>query len=51
MKRRGAGTLSPTFRDLTPKEDQAVVDAINAARPDIVWLPEAGEAPPGKEER
>jgi N-acetylglucosaminyldiphosphoundecaprenol N-acetyl-beta-D-mannosaminyltransferase len=33
-----AGTLSPTFRDLTPKEDQAVVDAINAARPDIVWV-------------
>src|SRR5712691_6284985 len=38
VKRRGAGTLSPTFRDLTPKEDQAVVDAINAARPDIVWV-------------
>src|SRR4030088_3854144 len=31
-----AGTLSPTFRDLTPKEDQAVVDAINGARPAIV---------------
>src|SRR4051794_8142246 len=27
-----AGTFSPTFRDLTSKEDQAVVDAINAAR-------------------
>jgi N-acetylglucosaminyldiphosphoundecaprenol N-acetyl-beta-D-mannosaminyltransferase len=33
-----AGTLCPPFRELTPVEDQIVVDAINAARPDIVWV-------------
>jgi N-acetylglucosaminyldiphosphoundecaprenol N-acetyl-beta-D-mannosaminyltransferase len=33
-----AGTLCPPFRELTPQEDQAVVDAINEARPDILWL-------------
>jgi N-acetylglucosaminyldiphosphoundecaprenol N-acetyl-beta-D-mannosaminyltransferase len=33
-----AGALCPPFRELTPDEDQAVVDAINAARPDIVWV-------------
>jgi hypothetical protein len=43
--------VSIIMRRCTPKEDQPVVDAINAARPDIVWLPEVGEAPPGKEER
>ena len=32
------GTLSPPFRPLTPEEDAAVIDAINAARPDIVWV-------------
>lgn len=32
------GTLCPPFRQLTPEEDQEVVDAINAARPDIVWV-------------
>jgi N-acetylglucosaminyldiphosphoundecaprenol N-acetyl-beta-D-mannosaminyltransferase len=32
------GTLCPPFRGLTPEEDQAVVDAINAARPHIVWV-------------
>jgi N-acetylglucosaminyldiphosphoundecaprenol N-acetyl-beta-D-mannosaminyltransferase len=33
-----AGTFSPPFRELTPEEDRAVVGAINAARPDIVWV-------------
>jgi N-acetylglucosaminyldiphosphoundecaprenol N-acetyl-beta-D-mannosaminyltransferase len=33
-----AGTLSPPFRSLTPDEDQRVIDTINAARPDIVWV-------------
>jgi N-acetylglucosaminyldiphosphoundecaprenol N-acetyl-beta-D-mannosaminyltransferase len=33
-----AGTLCPPFRELTPEEDRAVVAAINAARPDIVWV-------------
>jgi N-acetylglucosaminyldiphosphoundecaprenol N-acetyl-beta-D-mannosaminyltransferase len=32
------GTLCPPFRELTSQEDQAVIDAINAARPDIVWV-------------
>jgi N-acetylglucosaminyldiphosphoundecaprenol N-acetyl-beta-D-mannosaminyltransferase len=33
-----AGALCPPFRELTPDEDQAVVAAINVARPDIVWV-------------
>ena len=33
-----AGTLCPPFRELTPQEDRAVVAAINAAHPDIVWV-------------
>ena len=33
-----AGTLCPPFRQMTPAEDRAVVDAINAARPHIVWV-------------
>jgi N-acetylglucosaminyldiphosphoundecaprenol N-acetyl-beta-D-mannosaminyltransferase len=33
-----AGMLCPPFRELTKQEDQAVIDAINAARPDIVWV-------------
>lgn len=32
------GTLCPPFRALTPEEDAAAVAAINAARPDIVWV-------------
>jgi N-acetylglucosaminyldiphosphoundecaprenol N-acetyl-beta-D-mannosaminyltransferase len=32
------GTYSPPFRPLTPEEDGAVVDMINAARPDLVWV-------------
>jgi N-acetylglucosaminyldiphosphoundecaprenol N-acetyl-beta-D-mannosaminyltransferase len=41
-----AGTLCPPFRALTPEEDQADIDAINMARPDIIWVglsrPKAG---------
>lgn len=33
-----AGTFSPPFRPLTPEEDSAVIDRINAARPDILWV-------------
>ncbi|MCA6122022.1 WecB/TagA/CpsF family glycosyltransferase [Bradyrhizobium sp. WSM 1704] len=33
-----AGLLSPPFRELTAEEDEAIVAAINAARPDIVWV-------------
>jgi N-acetylglucosaminyldiphosphoundecaprenol N-acetyl-beta-D-mannosaminyltransferase len=32
------GTCTPPFRDLTEDEDQGVVESINAARPDIVWV-------------
>lgn len=33
-----AGLYSPPFRPLTPVEDEAIVQAINAACPDIVWV-------------
>jgi N-acetylglucosaminyldiphosphoundecaprenol N-acetyl-beta-D-mannosaminyltransferase len=33
-----AGTYSPPFRPLTPEEDKAVVEFINTAQPDIVWV-------------
>ncbi len=32
------GTYSPPFRPLTPEEDEAVVDRINAADPHFVWV-------------
>lgn len=32
------GTDSPPFRPLTPVEDRAAVERINAAQPDIVWV-------------
>lgn len=32
------GSYCPPFRDLDPEEDQRVVDEINAAHPDIVWV-------------
>lgn len=32
------GILSPPFRALTPEEDSDVVERINAAGPDIVWV-------------
>jgi N-acetylglucosaminyldiphosphoundecaprenol N-acetyl-beta-D-mannosaminyltransferase len=35
---RIAGTYSPPFRALTPEEDEAIVERINAARPDLVWV-------------
>lgn len=33
-----AGTISPPFRPLTPSEDAQIVEAINQAQPDIVWV-------------
>jgi len=33
-----AGTYCPPFRQLSEKEDQAVIDQINTAKPDIVWV-------------
>jgi N-acetylglucosaminyldiphosphoundecaprenol N-acetyl-beta-D-mannosaminyltransferase len=32
------GTLCPPFHESTNAEDQAFIDAINRARPDIVWV-------------
>jgi N-acetylglucosaminyldiphosphoundecaprenol N-acetyl-beta-D-mannosaminyltransferase len=32
------GTICPPFRELTNEEDQAIIDQINAAKPDIVWV-------------
>jgi len=33
-----AGSYSPPFRSLSAIEDDAIVDRINAARPDVVWV-------------
>lgn len=33
-----AGTFCPPFRKMTLEEDCAIVDTINAAQPDIVWV-------------
>ncbi len=33
-----AGTFCPPFRPLTPDEDERLVDTINAANADIVWV-------------
>ena len=35
---RVVGMESPPFRALTPDEDQAVVERINAAAPDLLWI-------------
>lgn len=35
---RVAGTCSPPFRPLTPEEDARIVEAINQARPAVVWV-------------
>jgi N-acetylglucosaminyldiphosphoundecaprenol N-acetyl-beta-D-mannosaminyltransferase len=33
-----AGTMTPPFRPLTPEEDDAAIERINEAAPDIVWV-------------
>ena len=35
---RIAGAYSPPFRPLTPAEETEIVDRINAAQPDILWV-------------
>ncbi|MDR3573742.1 MAG: WecB/TagA/CpsF family glycosyltransferase [Anaerolineaceae bacterium] len=35
---RIAGSYSPPFRPLTPTEETAIIERINAARPDILWV-------------
>lgn len=33
-----AGTFSPPFRPMTPDEDMSIIERINAARPDVLWV-------------
>jgi N-acetylglucosaminyldiphosphoundecaprenol N-acetyl-beta-D-mannosaminyltransferase len=35
---RVAGTYFPPFRPLTDEEDRSIVEKINSAKPDIVWI-------------
>lgn len=35
---RSVGTFCPPFRPMTPEEDERLVEEINAARPDFVWV-------------
>lgn len=35
---QSVGTYSPPYRDLTPEEDEAIVQRINVANPDVVWV-------------
>lgn len=32
------GTFSPPFRPLTPDEDRFIIERINAAQPDVLWV-------------
>lgn len=32
------GSYSPPFRELTPKEDADIVEMINSAKPDVLWV-------------
>jgi N-acetylglucosaminyldiphosphoundecaprenol N-acetyl-beta-D-mannosaminyltransferase len=32
------GALAPPFRPLTPEEDRQIVNTINSARPDLLWV-------------
>lgn len=43
---RVAGGYSPPFRPLTSQEDAQVVQMINEANPDVVWV--LASAPPSK---
>ncbi len=33
-----AGVFSPPFRSLTPEEDEEIIQRINDARPDVLWV-------------
>jgi N-acetylglucosaminyldiphosphoundecaprenol N-acetyl-beta-D-mannosaminyltransferase len=37
-RHRLAGAHSPPFRELSEEEDRVIVERINSARPDIVWV-------------
>jgi N-acetylglucosaminyldiphosphoundecaprenol N-acetyl-beta-D-mannosaminyltransferase len=45
-----AGSYSPPYRDLTEQEDRAVVEMINNARPDVLWVSLGGSGPRGPKE-
>ena len=32
------GMYSPPFRDMTPEEDQEIIDRINQTKPDFIWV-------------
>jgi N-acetylglucosaminyldiphosphoundecaprenol N-acetyl-beta-D-mannosaminyltransferase len=38
LRIHSVGTLSPPFKPLSPAEDAALVEQINAARPDVLWV-------------
>jgi len=33
-----AGTLSPPFRPLSPAEEESLIEQVNHARPDVLWV-------------
>jgi N-acetylglucosaminyldiphosphoundecaprenol N-acetyl-beta-D-mannosaminyltransferase len=33
-----AGTLSPPFRPLSPTEEESLIEQVNQARPDVLWV-------------
>lgn len=45
-----AGAYSPPYRDLTNEEDREVVEMINAARPDVLWVSLGGSGARGPKE-
>jgi N-acetylglucosaminyldiphosphoundecaprenol N-acetyl-beta-D-mannosaminyltransferase len=45
-----AGAYSPPYRELTDEEDRMVVDMINRARPDVLWVSLGGSGPRGPKE-
>ena len=45
-----AGAYSPPYRDLTDDEDRMVVDMINRAQPDVLWVSLGGSGARGPKE-
>lgn len=45
-----AGAYSPPYRDLTEEEDRFVVEMINHAHPDVLWVSLGGSGPRGPKE-
>lgn len=38
MEIHSAGTMSPPFGSVSPDDDAAMIEAINAAKPDVLWV-------------